>query len=501
MTSWSPINGSNDPGPQSGARHVPAYDGFVQVAGGWNFTVALKADGTVWTSGMQNSLALGVPEGGDIPGLRQLPGITDAISIAAQNSSVLVLRQDGTILSWGMNSFGQLGDGTLARRQTPVAVLNETADGFLDLIPDTNFALPPGVGVPFFVVTSGSVADLKASVSTNTKFNAADVGKDGAVFVTASVPAGSLVPSSSGVNAAGTSRTSASAATAADSFVLIQLTSSGWQPVVNGQLLPYASGVLGDQISAQKILDNTDTANLKGAQFCLGYGASAAQMIAQGTMRLVATIPDPNATGAATQSCIVAGPQVSYSLAPPQGWSLQGNSLNQALPVATLFGDPTTVTTVWKWDVARGWLFYTPLMDAATLQTYASGKGYGVLTTINAGDGYWVNAKASLSPKAQSGASFVLTSSNLANGWNLAATGIDITPSAFNENMKSSLAGRGVTTIWAWDNASNSWYFYAPTLEAKGGTVLSDYIAGKGYLDFTAANKKLSIGTGFWVNR
>jgi hypothetical protein len=30
---------------------------------------------------------------------------------------------------------------------------------------------------------------------------------------------------------------------------------------------------------------------------------------------------------------------------------------------------------------------------------------------------------------------------------------------------------------------------------------LSDYIANKGYLDFTQRSKTLGNGTGFWVNR
>jgi hypothetical protein len=320
------------------------------------------------------------------------------------------------------------------------------------------------------------------------------------------VPPGSLVPATSGMSArnastVSTSGTISSADAAASSFVLIQLTSSGWQQVVNGQLIPYASGVLGDQLSAQTILNNTDTTNLKGAQFCLGYGTSAEQMIALGTMRVVASIPDPNATSTAVPSCIVDGPPVSYSLALPQGWSLLGNSLNQALSVASLYGDAASVTTVWKWDTALGWQFYTPSMDAATLQTYAAGKGYGVLTTINPGEGYWVNAKAQPTIAAQSGASFVLTSPNLAKGWNLAATGIDLTPSTFNANLKASLFGTGVTTLWAWDNASSRWYFYAPSLEAQGGTALSDYIASKNYLDFAPRSKTLGNGTGFWVNR
>jgi hypothetical protein len=505
-----PVNIPGDPGPISGARHLPLFEGFVQIAGGGSHIVALKADGTVWTGGMQSSMALGFQDGGDIAGLKQLPGISDAIAVTADNGNTTALRKDGTVLSWGSNLYGQLGDGTLATRQTPVLVVSETASGFLDLIPGTVFETPPGVGVPFFVVASGGITSTTATVGTTTKFNASDVGTSGSVFVTAAVPPGSLVPLPSSMSALGASGESASGAygatssalTTASPFVLIQLTSSGWQQVVNGQLIAHASGVLGDQLSAQTILNNTDTTNLNGAQFCLGYGASAEQMIAVGTMRVIASIPDPNATGAAAPSCIVAGPPVSYSLALPQGWSLLGNSLNQALFVASLYGDPNTVTSVWKWDAGTmSWQFYTPQMDAASLQTYATGKGYGVLSTINPGEGYWVNAKAQPTLATQSGASFIVTSTGLAKGWNLVATGNDITPSVFNTNLKASLPGTGVTTLWAWDNPSSQWYFYAPSLEAQGGTALTDYTNSKGYLDFTQRSKTLGNGTGFWVNR
>jgi hypothetical protein len=328
------------------------------------------------------------------------------------------------------------------------------------------------------------------------------VGKSGSVFVTASVPPGSLVPAQSAMSALGTSGPGTLAITGSTSCVQVQLTAQGWQPLVNGQLIPYTNGVFADQLAAQTILNNTDTTNLKGAQFCVGYGANAAEMIATGRMRVVATIPDANGTCTAAPSCVVTGPPVSFSLPVPQGWSLLGNSLNQSLSVASLYGDPNTVTSVWKWDAGTlGWQFYTPLMDATALQTYAASKGYGVLSIINPGEGYWVNAKAQPTLGTQSGASFILTSPYLAKGWNLVATGNDITPSVFNANLKASLPGTGVTTLWAWDNPTSKWYFYAPSLETQGGTALTDYIAGKGYLDFTTANKTLGNGTGFWVNR
>jgi hypothetical protein len=178
----------------------------------------------------------------------------------------------------------------------------------------------------------------------------------------------------------------------------------------------------------------------------------------------------------------------------PPGWNLLGNSLNQGISVASVFGDPNVVTTVWKWDSAKtGWQFYAPSMDATALQTYASGKGYGVLSVINPGEGYWVNARVQPTLGAQSGNAFNLTAANLAAGWNLVATGNDVAPSAFNQT----LGATPLTTLWAWDNPSSQWYFYAPSLESNG--TLSNYIAGKGYLDF--GSKTLGNGNGFWVNK
>jgi hypothetical protein len=498
------------PNPISSPMQVPALSGFTDFVSNASYTLGVKADGSVWTWGSNSAGQMPGTTAQNEPSPIPVPGVTRPLSMVATPNGGAIVGNDGYVLTWGMNNYGQIGDGTMARRRTPVAVVNQNADGFLNLLPGTNFELPPSVGVPFFLVAAGGITDSSAAVSTTTKFNTPDVGKSGSVFVTAAVPPGSLVPAQSPMSALGASSVSgggvkgaiSSAATAADSFILIQLTSSGWQQVVNGQLIPYASGVLGDQISAQTILSNTDTTNLKGAQFCLGYGASADEMSATGRMRVVASIPDPNATGTAAPSCIIAGPPVNYSLSLPQGWNLLGNSLNQSLSVTSLFNDASTVTSVWKWDAGTlGWQFYTPLMDATALQTFATSKGYGVLSTINPGEGYWVNAKAQPTLATQSGASFILTSPSLARGWNLAATGNDITPSVFNTNLKSSLPGTGVTTLWAWDNPSSTWYFYAPSLETQGGTALTDYIANKSYLDFTQRNKTLGNGTGFWVNR
>ena len=101
----------------------------------------------------------------------------------------------------------------------------------------------------------------------------------------------------------------------------------------------------------------------------------------------------------------------------------------------------------------------------------------------------------------QSGDSFILTSTNLTKGWNLVATGNNITPSQFNANLKASLLGSALTTLWAWDNATARGISTRHRSKRKAGRRLPGYIASKGYLDFSPPNKTLGNGTGFWVNR
>ncbi|MCX7172039.1 MAG: hypothetical protein NTY41_17660 [Proteobacteria bacterium] len=475
---------------------VTGLTGVVEIAGGDSHALARKADGSVWGWGRDSSGELGLTPNTTQSTPAPISGVAGIRQIAAGQSVSGLLRQDGLVYMGGNNRAGQLGDGTLAQHRSFVLAVNPGTDGFLNLLSGTTANVPPELQVPFFVVSSGGITDKTATVSTTTKFKAAVAGKPGAVFVTARVPPGSLSTAQAAPAQRNTKR--AQADTPA-STVLVQLTSSGWQQVVNGQLIPYASGVLGDQLAAQTILSNTDTTDLKGAEFCLGYGASAAEMTAAGRMRTVATIPDPNATGAATLSCLLT--------LVPQGWSLLGNSLDQSFQVSALYGDATWVSAVWKWDAAqKHWQFYSPAMDTASLQSYASKNGYGVLSEIKPGEGYWVNAKAVATQGIRSGAAFNLTSTNLVSGWNLVATGNDVTPSAFNLSLSTTPPAAGsvpqnLTTLWAWDNPTRTWYFYAPSLEAQGSTALSDYTAGKGYLDFNAKSKTLGNGTGFWVDR
>ena len=289
-------------------KPVLVGSGYTAISAGVQHSLALKADGSLWAWGTNYWGYLG---NGQTTGAISAPvQVGSGFSqIAAGGYASVAVKADGTVWSWGQNRNGGLGDGTLVNRAVPSLVINDTASGLLDLLPEVpNKPLSSDVP-PFFLVAAGAVSDNSATVSTTTNFNPNDVGKQGAVFVTASVPVGTF-----GIN--GARMQPKDGMLPSSGTVIVQLTANGWQAVVNNVLVPYLSGILGGPLSTQTILNKVDTTALKGSAFCVGYGTTAAEMLEAGRIRTVATIP----TGAGA-AAVVPGCTLTASAAP--------NSLNE----------------------------------------------------------------------------------------------------------------------------------------------------------------------------
>jgi hypothetical protein len=199
-------------------------------------------------------------------------------------------------------------------------------------------------------------------------------------------------------------------------------------------------------------------------------------------------------------STLSSGAHAQVTLNLTTGWSLLGNSSAAFIDVAATFKDATKITTVWKWNTAGSkWAFYAPSMTPSALATYAQGKGYDVLTSIASKEGFWVNASTAVALTGPAASGVTLVASDLQPSWNLVGSADNKTPSQLNQALGSSLnaAGKVIVTAWAWDAPSANWKFFAPALEAQGGTALADYITSKGYLTFSTA---LSAADGFWLN-
>ena len=92
---------------------------YPQVAAGTDFTVALKADGTVWTWGENTYGELGINDktvtqsGTPVQVvLDNGSPLEDVIDISANIYAAYALTRDGSIYAWGRNYYAALGQGT-----------------------------------------------------------------------------------------------------------------------------------------------------------------------------------------------------------------------------------------------------------------------------------------------------------------------------------------------------------------------------------------------------
>ena len=101
-----------------------SLDAIVAIDAGYSHSIALKADGTVWTWGSDNNGELG----DDVTRVNkstpvQVSGLSGVYSIAAGSFHNLALTCSGTMWAWGWDANGQLGnDAALIDQPTPVTV-------------------------------------------------------------------------------------------------------------------------------------------------------------------------------------------------------------------------------------------------------------------------------------------------------------------------------------------------------------------------------------------
>lgn len=123
------------------------------VAAGYNHSLALGADGTVWTWGSNSNGQLGTTVTLAAEGL-QVPGLSGVSAIAAGGNFSLALKSDGTVWAWGDNSDGQAGNQTVALGNVsgPVQVLQQSGQPLSGIT-----ALAAGVDHALALDSSGHV--------------------------------------------------------------------------------------------------------------------------------------------------------------------------------------------------------------------------------------------------------------------------------------------------------------------------------------------------------
>ena len=134
--------------PQPTLAPTPEGVAFVKIAGGEQHSVALAADGTVYSTGYNNSGQLGT---GDttassvfvpVSFAGVLPEGVKIVDIAAGESSfTLALADNGVVYGWGYNNNGQLGNGTTVNSSVPVAVTAPEGVAFSSIDAGRNWSI------------------------------------------------------------------------------------------------------------------------------------------------------------------------------------------------------------------------------------------------------------------------------------------------------------------------------------------------------------------------
>jgi alpha-tubulin suppressor-like RCC1 family protein len=121
------------------------------VGAGWTYSLAVTSTGELlsWGGNEYGQLGDGTTTDRDTPVSVELPtGVTVTAASGGSNHS-LAVTSTGELLSWGGNEYGQLGDGTLTARETPVAVLSPEGVTVTDVRGGQNFS--------FALTTTGAV--------------------------------------------------------------------------------------------------------------------------------------------------------------------------------------------------------------------------------------------------------------------------------------------------------------------------------------------------------
>jgi alpha-tubulin suppressor-like RCC1 family protein len=117
-------------------------DTWESISGGYNFAMALIADGSLYGWGTNNLGQLGL---GDTT-TRTSPAIVGAIgawrAVASGRDHVLAIANNGTLWSWGSNSNGQLGISVSGgSRSSPVQIGTSTTWQFVSANEYTSLAV------------------------------------------------------------------------------------------------------------------------------------------------------------------------------------------------------------------------------------------------------------------------------------------------------------------------------------------------------------------------
>lgn len=112
---------------------IGGFTDWIQIQGAGTHTIALRANGTIWSWGGNSSkgcLGNGSTTGSSTSPISVVGGFTDWVQISSSMYHTLAIRSNGSAWGWGYNQAGRIGDNTTTIRNSPVSVIG----GFTDWV-------------------------------------------------------------------------------------------------------------------------------------------------------------------------------------------------------------------------------------------------------------------------------------------------------------------------------------------------------------------------------
>ena len=107
---------------RSSPVQIGALTTWSDIACGYEYTLAVKTDGTLWAWGRNNYGQLGQGDITNVSSPVQIGALTDWLYVNCGRDASYAIKSDGTLWAWGNNAYGQLGQDDITHRSSPVQV-------------------------------------------------------------------------------------------------------------------------------------------------------------------------------------------------------------------------------------------------------------------------------------------------------------------------------------------------------------------------------------------